>query len=171
MKIFFEKISNSKIGQRNIKTALSVFICILLFELTGNESSASYACIAAIMSVQETIERSVDTGTHRISGTFVGAILGVLFIFLGNCFDLQMISKSILISVVIILIIFFYNAFEKQDSIAICCMVFIVIALNYVNNESAYLYALERTIDTLIGVIVALLINRYFDIHKIFKDK
>lgn len=169
MRKFFKKISNSKIGQRNIKTALSVFICIILFELIGSESSASYACISAIMSVQDTVEGSVDKGTHRIAGTFVGAILGIIFIFIGNYFNLGMVLKPLLISITIIFIIFFYNIFEKQDSIAICCMVFIVITLNYSSNESAYLYAVQRTIDTLIGVVVALLINKYFDIHKIMK--
>lgn len=169
MKKILYKISNSKIGQRNIKTALSVFICIMLFELIGKEVSPTYACISAIMSVQDTVENSLEKGTHRVIGTFVGSILGIAFLFLGNYFQLGILLKPLLISLMIVLIIFFYNTFEKQESIAICSMVFIVIALNYDSNTDAYVYAIQRTFDTLVGVLVALLINRYFDIHKIIK--
>lgn len=169
MKNFLDKISNSRIGQRNIKTALSVFICIIFFELIGKESSATFACISAIMSMQDTVENSLDHGTHRLAGTFAGSILGIIFIFLSNYFQMGIILKPLIVSIIIILIIFFYNTFEKQDSIAICSMVFIVIALTYDNKTDAYIYALQRTADTLVGVIVAILVNKYFDIHKIIK--
>ncbi|MDV5107047.1 hypothetical protein R2R32_15345 [Clostridium perfringens] len=39
------KFNLQTIGARNLKTSLSVFICIIVFELLGR-SSAFFACIA-----------------------------------------------------------------------------------------------------------------------------
>lgn len=73
-----------KIGMRNIKTALSVFIC-LCFEAI-NQDKALFACMAAVMCVQNTIEDSMKIGISRIIGTIIGGLSGALILYIVNTF-------------------------------------------------------------------------------------
>lgn len=164
MKNLLENIFHTKIGQRNVKTAICVFICIFLFSLFGDGSSI-YACISALICLQDTVENSVEMGKHRILGTILGAFIGLIYLYIINIIpSLPNSLYAMFISLGIVFIIFILNAFKKTDTISICCVVFLIITLNY-NQVDAYYYALERTVDTLIGIVVAIVVNKYFDIE------
>ena len=65
------------LGYRNIKTSLAVLICLLLMPKSLN------APIASIISMQSTVEDSVEIGLNRLIGTFLGGLLGaILLIFI-----------------------------------------------------------------------------------------
>ena len=53
-----------KIGMRNIKTAISVFLCLVLFE-SVNRDNSFYACIAAIICMQQTVENTFSKEIGR----------------------------------------------------------------------------------------------------------
>ncbi|WP_368236611.1 aromatic acid exporter family protein, partial [Anaerotruncus rubiinfantis] len=56
-----------RVGMRNVKTALAIFVCLLLYQFVpGN---ASYACIAALIAMQSTLEESWSQGRNRLLGT------------------------------------------------------------------------------------------------------
>lgn len=71
-----------KIGMRNIKTALSVFLCVVIFQIF-NMGSPFYAAIAAIISMQSSVIDTFKTGKNRVLGTFLGAFTGLVFALLG----------------------------------------------------------------------------------------
>lgn len=167
MKEIINKFLSTKIGQRNIKTALSVFVCLIIYEFLDGRNSI-YACISAIICMQDSVETSVVQGKHRIIGTFLGGIIGVLYLCLFNFVETSAISSSLLIAMGITFVIHFCNVIDKTDTVSICCVVFIIIVLGY-DKTNAFQYALNRTIDTLIGIIISIIINKYFDIHKIIK--
>ena len=70
-----------KIGMRNIKTAISVFLCITLFNLFKRDN-AFYACIAAVICMKDTYENSLSIGINRLLGTFLGGLFGIITIYL-----------------------------------------------------------------------------------------
>lgn len=74
-----------KIGMRNIKTTISVFICLLVFELI-NRNNPIFACIAAVICVQNTIVDSKEIGFSRIIGTIIGGLAGAFTLFIVNTF-------------------------------------------------------------------------------------
>ncbi|MGL4771994.1 MAG: aromatic acid exporter family protein, partial [Clostridium sp.] len=61
------KLTFHKVGLRNIKTALAVFVCMFLFSIFNNDNPF-YACIAAVICMGDTVENSLIMGKNRIIG-------------------------------------------------------------------------------------------------------
>lgn len=146
------QINLAKIGMRNFKTALSVFLCIVTLKLF-NITSPFYACIAAVISMQSSIFDSFNVGKHRMLGTFIGALIGLLFALIkpGNPF---------LCGIGIILVIYICNFISKKKSTTIACIVFIAIMTNLMDKDPVT-YSINRLFETLVGIIISVLVN-YF---------
>ena len=150
-----------KVGYRNLKTALAVFICMVLFELAGDKNPF-YACIAAVICMKDTVESTFSMGKNRLIGTLLGGLIGVLFIFIvDNILFLQSIN-SLVTAVGVIGAIYLCNIIKKPGSVTICCIVSIGIMINY-DGPASYSYAIGRSIDTSIGIIIAIFINKYIN--------
>lgn len=141
-----------KIGFRNIKTAIAVFLCVVISRILNLEY-AFYAVIAAIMAMESTISRSFITGKNRMLGTIVGAIVGL-------CFALIKPGSALLCAIGIIIIIFLLNKLKWSKSVTIAGIVFTAIMVN-MNGKNPWQYSLNRIIDTFIGISIAVLVN-YF---------
>lgn len=148
-----------KIGMRNVKTAASVGICLLFFQLIG-VSDGIQAAIAAIICMKSSLQNSIQTGIERIVGTFIGAILGIL--------SLMLIGKTsfhiytILAIAGVIIIIYLCNILKIQASIVIGLVVFLIILLGE-KDLPPLEYGTLRLLETFFGIIVAYLINRFID--------
>lgn len=141
-----------KIGFRNIKTAIAVFLCVVISRIL-NLDYAFYAVIAAIIAMESTISRSFITGKNRMLGTIVGAIVGL-------CFALIKPGSALLCAIGIIIIIFLLNKLKWSKSVTIAGIVFTAIMVN-MNGKNPWQYSLNRIIDTFIGISIAVLVN-YF---------
>lgn len=137
---------------RNFKTALAVFICMIIIRLF-NMDSPFYASIAAVICMQSSVFDSFTAGKNRMKGTFIGAVIGFLLALINP-------GNIILTSLGIMLIIYVCNILESQKSINIACVVFIAIMVN-LEDTSPLAYSSFRLIETFIGIIVAVLVN-YF---------
>ena len=152
------KFNLQTIGARNLKTSLSVFICIIVFELLGR-SSAFFACIAAMMCMQDTVENSYKMGKSRMIGTITGGLVGLALTFIALNFNITRFS-GIITGIGIVITIYLLNVFNRKGSVSIACIVLIAIMTN-LHGKAPYAYAVDRIIDTFIGIIIALLINNY----------
>lgn len=152
-----------KIGLRNLKTALSVFICIVLFNIFGDHSPF-YACIAAVICMKDTIDSSLTMGKDRLIGTFIGGLFGIIFVYILEFLPTLSHPNALVTAIGVIIVIYVCNLIKKPGSVAICCVVFIGIMLSYTGSET-YEYAITRTIDTAIGVVIAILINMLLPFH------
>jgi uncharacterized membrane protein YgaE (UPF0421/DUF939 family) len=112
-----------KIGMRNIKTALSVFICLLFFEAI-NRDKALFACMAAVMCVQNTIEDSMKIGISRIIGTIIGGLSGALILYIVNTFFDDRIL-IIIIPLGIMILIKLCVTIKMKQAVSIYCIEFI----------------------------------------------
>lgn len=148
-----------KIGLRNLKTALAVFCCMILFNLLNRDNSF-YACISAVICMKDTVENSLTMGKDRLLGTLLGGICGIIFIYFISQLPPLNHPNAILTSLGIIIIIYFCTIINKPGSVTIACIVFIGIMITFTGVESYY-YAINRSIDTAIGVIIAVAINKY----------
>ena len=143
---------------RNVKTALSVLVCLLIDYIVAWDSSF-LACVAAIICLQDSVEKSVTSGLNRLYGTALGALMGIGFLYL-NLAVPSLDLTVLLVPVGTILFIMLCNILNKNDSIVIGLMVFLAIVM----QQSAlppYVYALTRLVNTAIGVVVAIVINRF----------
>jgi len=140
------------IGMRNIKTGLAVFVCVIISRLLKLEYPF-YSAVAAVIAMQSSVEASFKAGKNRMLGTFLGAVIGYVFalIYHGNI---------ILLTLGVMAIIHICNLLKWKNAISIACVVFISIMLNDGHRDPLY-YSINRLIDTFIGIIVALIINRF----------
>ena len=146
-----------KIGMRNIKTGIAVFLATFAGYL-GIVETPVYTVSVCIFSIKNTIKNSLDDSFSRIIGTLVGGLVGYLcarFLF----------TNIISATLGVIFIIHLCNELKIYDSSAIASVTFISICLG-VGNNHPLTYSIMRTIDTLVGVIIALIVNFGVSRHK-----
>lgn len=149
-----------KIGMRTVKTAIAVALSVFLSHIL-NLNSSFFAGIAAIITMQSTVAESFNMGKHRMLGTIMGAIVGVLFALIAP-------GNPIFIGIGIIILITLCNLFGWKKSVSISGIVFLSIMLVQEPGNRAT-YGIYRSIDTFVGIIVAVLVNYFIlppDIEK-----
>jgi uncharacterized membrane protein YgaE (UPF0421/DUF939 family) len=147
-----------RIGMRNLKTGLAVLLCLLFYQFTGREGGL-IATVSAIICMQDNVEKSLINGRNRLAGTVIGAAQGMLFLYIGNYFINDYLTIA-LIACGVMLLILFCNLMNRSDSIVIACMVFLAIMIGG-SAKPPFIYSIDRLLDTFIGVVVAILINRF----------
>lgn len=148
-----------KIGFRNIKTAVSVGVCLLVFQLLG-VSDGIQASITAIICMKSSLQNSLQTGLERVIGTVIGALIGMAALLLlleaGSIYAVPIAIVSVVI------IIYFCNVFKVQNSIIIGLVVFLMILVGE-KTQTPLVYGIMRLIETIFGIAAAYLINLLFD--------
>lgn len=156
------------IGLRTIKTSLSVLVCLVLYEFLIikhiSYSEPLYACVAAIISMQDTVENSVEYGINRLFGTSIGGAFGIAFLWIDSII-IKGSLKFLLAALGIILVIYSINLLRKKQAISIACVVFLIILVN-LNDKNPYLYSFFRVFDTAIGIVISIIINKYINFKK-----
>ncbi|MBU3144318.1 aromatic acid exporter family protein [Clostridium sp. CF012] len=149
-----------RIGMRNIKTAISVFICIIILR-AFHSTFPFYACIAAVITMQSTVHNSFTTGKNRMIGTIIGAIWGLTFALISP-------NNVFLSSIGIVFVIYSLNLLNRKNSIIIACVVFLAIMTN-LKEGTPLVYSFNRVIETFLGIFVSVLVN-YLIFHPKFLD-
>lgn len=139
-----------KIGMRTIKTGIAVCLTLLISNLL-NLDSPFFASIAAILAMKASVSESLSLGKNRMLGTIFGGIVALLFTYFVPI-------NTITISLGIIIIIYTCNLLGWRKSIELATMVFLSIIINYAEG-SRLAYALNRTLATLVGLVIGTLIN------------
>lgn len=147
------------VGMRNFKTALAATLCALIyFPIYRNPT---FACIGAIFGMGRDLEDSKENGGNRLFGTIIGGLLGMaLYHFYikfypeGNVEPLLFLFLFVgIIYLVIICQIFFLPGAIQPAGVVLCIVLFNTPVDGYID------YALNRILDTGIGVIIAIAIN------------
>ncbi len=153
-----------KIGFRTLKTALAVFLCLLLFP-----KEPFFACMTSIFCLQNTVKGSYEVGFARAYGTVHGAIIGFLFLlffkllwFYSKIAVVTTFIIYLLISFGIIVVIYTCNLVKRPLSIPLACIVFLGVTTTHAQTDAVY-YALNRIIETFFGLIIGLLVNKYIN--------
>ncbi|WP_066646145.1 FUSC family protein [Christensenella timonensis] len=150
-----------RLGYRAVKTAIAVFACLLLGYLLNR--TAAFAVIAAILCIQPTYDKSKHTGLHRILGTIIGSLFS--FIPLELAAVLPHYADYLFLFILpalILVLIFLCNILGIKDSVGPSCVIFTAIVLLHSGTTLDTLpYVLTRTAETVVGVLIALPINRF----------
>jgi len=152
-----------RIGMRVVKTTVSVMICLLIALLTGGWDYMSITAVSAIVTIRPTRGETLNTGIFRVLGTFFGGLLGILTVIIGLYLPFYKDGLFVLvIPLMLLLNLYLCNVLKMQDSCTISCVVTILVAA-HVNLDAtlggALVYTLFRIRDTLIGVVVATVLN------------
>lgn len=139
------------IGWRIIKTGIAVALCIWIAELLKFKHPF-YSAIAAVLAMQATIEGSFQTGVHRMQGTIVGALTGCIF-------ALVAVRSPWWTGLGLIVTMTVLKYLKWHKAMTIASIVFIAISVNLTGKPLDY--AVNRIIDTALGIIIAYLVNRW----------
>lgn len=149
-----------KVGMRIWKTVISIFLCYLidLFRTGGN---IFYAMIAAASCMGSNMENSKQTAHNRIIATLIGGFWGCVYITLGIFLNIKedSIFRGMLISLLIIPTIKTACLLKEAKASYLSCVVLLSIVIIHGFDNNPYLFALNRIIDTLLGIIVSMVVN------------
>ncbi len=146
------------IGMRNVKTAASVLLCLLLYRFLPRDGSF-LASTSAIICLQDSVEKSVFSGFNRLYGTALGAFLGTVLMYIKQAVTAADLT-IILASLGVMLLISLCNLLNKNESIVIGTVVLLLILLDQ-STEPPVIYGLYRLTDTFIGIVIAVAVNKF----------
>ena len=151
-----------KIGMRIIKSAIVVFICFSIYFVRG-EGMPFYSAIAGILCMQQYLSNSLKAAGNRTIGTIIGGTFGMVILLVERTFipEGMPMLQYFLISLSIIPLIYVTILIEKQAVSYIACVVFLSVTVTHGVDVSPFLFAINRVLDTLIGIFVSLGVNSF----------
>ena len=124
-----------------------------------------YACIACIVCMQSTLGQTVQSGVSRLIGVAIGGVLGVATLLLGDRLDNGLLVLPIL-GVLCVAGMWISLLIQRPAACVMACIVPCVILITGVTGADRYYYAAARIIETVIGVCVAMLVNKLLPDHR-----
>ena len=161
-----KKSKMPRIGMRIIKSAIGVFLCFAIYLARGRQGTPFYSALAVLWCIQSQTKDSIRNAWQRTVGTAIGAIYG-LFLLLFRIYVMDLgeglLHYSIIASVIIPII---YTAvlLQKKNAAYFSCVVYLSIVVNHIADENPFLFVLDRSLDTMIGILLGLAINS-FHVH------
>ncbi|MBR4831844.1 MAG: FUSC family protein [Butyrivibrio sp.] len=150
-----------RIGMRIVKSALGVLICFAIYFLRGKNGTPFYSALAVLWCIQNQTKNTFSNAFQRTVGTFIGAVYGLAYILIKS--NVLSIGDSFLhyaiISLTLIPIIYTTVVIKQKKASYFSCVVFLSIVVNHLMDENPYIFVLNRSLDTLIGIFVGLILN------------
>ena len=146
------------VGWRTIKTAVTAMLVAIVYCLI--DRNPAFACIGVIFGLGTDMSDSIKNGGNRLFGTLIGGLLSIAVFWLylrwfpqgGHTIYLALLLGAATV-VLILLCQYFWPGGVQPGGVVLCIVLFSTPIETYVP------YALNRILDTTIGVIVALLVN------------
>lgn len=153
-----KKFQWPRVGMRNIKTAIAATLCALVYYFF--DRSPAFACIGAIFGMGSDYEMSKLHGGNRFFGTLVGGFIGMaLFAVYAELFP-DGSNRWVLIPLTFIGVVLLILACQRiwvggiqPGGVVLCIILFNTPVETYIS------YALNRILDTGIGVLAAFFVN------------
>ncbi|MCI8478729.1 MAG: FUSC family protein [Oscillospiraceae bacterium] len=144
---------------RNLKSALSAALCATVYYIM--DRNPTFACIGAVYGMGNNLPHSWQQGGNRLIGTIIGGILGMVLFWLYLLVSPTGEDRALLIPLtfvgVVILIclaqFFQWPTAVQPGSVVLCIILFNTPVDTYVS------YAVNRMVDTGVGVVMSMVIN------------
>ena len=153
-----KKFQWPRIGMRNIKTAIAATLCALVYYFF--DRSPAFACIGAIFGMGSDYDMSKLHGGNRFFGTLVGGFIGMaLFAVYAELFpdgsNRWVLIPLTFVGVVILIVAcqYIWVGGIQPGGVVLCIILFNTPVETYIS------YALNRILDTGIGVLAAFFVN------------
>lgn len=143
-------MKNRFIGMRTIKTAIVVIISYIVSSLINQE--LSFALIyAAVICVETSVVSSVKIGYNRALGTVLGGVIGLVMSYV-PVYGAFTMALGVIITIILTNLL----NIKKATGIAIALVVIIIVGSA---ETTPAIYAMQRTLDTIIGIVIATIVN------------
>lgn len=149
-----------KLGMRTIKTLIAVAICIISLSFFGVEDPF-FACIATVFVIQGDRDGSIKNAKNRVWGTAYASIISNIVLLCLSFLPYNAYVQTLATCLSIFLLIQVALYFNKPAAIFPGCIVICAILCTTTNIHMPLLYGIKRTIYTLYGAVIGLLVNLY----------
>ena len=151
-------------GQRIIRTVISVWLCFGVYLLRGKQGLPIFSTIAVLSGIQPYVKSMRQVAKEKVLGTLIGAGWGLILITL----ELALLEGGIPDEAVHYLLVGLFTGVTIYSTVLLglagmasfAAVVFLCIAINPIQGVNAYTYAFNRLLDTVIGLLIAELVNR-----------
>lgn len=151
-------------GRRILKTAVAVFLSVQLFYFFGHHTPV-HAALACILTLRATSDETKERGKNRLIGTLVGGLSSYLGLVLLQFLPISSESNfaPIVIAAFVYLSLWIGKSLHLEPyAIAISAVVATVTMISHNEHHSdALSYVTLRMFETLIGFLIAYLVNKY----------
>lgn len=149
------------LGMRIIKSSIGVFLCFVIYFLRGKQGIPFYSALAVLWCIQPYTKNTFTNALQRTIGTGIGAVYGLIVILLE--IEWLKLGDSLLhflmISLFIIPVIYTTVLANRKNASYFSCVVYLSIVVNHLGDANPYLFVLDRVCDTMIGILLALVLN------------
>ncbi len=152
------------IGRRIVKTAIAVFLCLMIYALRGYEvgSMPTEAAITAIICMQPYVKDAGKYALDRLTGSLIGTVWSLLFLVVLMNIPFLSSSKVILyafMSLGVLLSIYTAVVFRIADTAGLAAIIYICVIAGYPDIDDPLRSAAIRIFDINVGALVAILVN------------
>lgn len=151
-------------GRRILKTAIAVLISLQLFYFFGHTTPV-HAALACILTLRATEDETKERGKNRLIGTLVGGLSSYLGLLILQFLPVSSQSNfaPIVIATFVYLSLWIGKSLHLEPyAIAIASVVATVTMISHNQHHSdALSYVALRMFETLIGFLIAYLVNKY----------
>jgi uncharacterized membrane protein YgaE (UPF0421/DUF939 family) len=151
------------IGIRIWKTSLCVLMIHLISQLFHYPVSPINAYIAGIMSMKDNTGSSINYGVKRTLCTVVGGGVALAALHTISQFEgaplhiVNAISYPLGVGAILVIC----SRMGLGDLSALGAAIYLIAIIGY-SGVDIFVYVFERTLETIAGIVISVLINRYF---------
>lgn len=160
-----KKIYLPRVGARIIKSGAAILLCFLIHQASPRGGILFYMALAALQCMQTDRTGSRSMAKQRISGTFIGAVYGLLTILLQYRLILPLqlpyVCYCALVTLCVMVSLYTAVVLKLRAAAYFSCVVYLSITMVHIGDEDPYLFVLNRVADTLLGVAIGILVNNF----------
>ena len=153
-------------GQRIVRSTIAVALCFVIYYLRGKRGIPFYSALAVLQCMQPYHTSMKEMAKKRTTGTFVGAFWGLAVILILLALNgnrpggiEESFTKYMLISLFTGIVLYSTVVLDCKKSSYFSCVVFLSITVMHITDESPILFVMNRVLDTLIGIGLAIIVN------------
>lgn len=151
-------------GQRIMRTAAAVTVCLLINALLGygGGSMPAEAAITAVICLQPYVRETRESGFNRLWGTVIGAVWGFLFLLAVSLFPSLGTQPFVLYPLMGLgTLVALHSAvlFRRPEASGLAAIVFICVVISWPDIGNPLEQAFLRILDVLLGTAAAVLSN------------
>lgn len=152
------------LGERIVKTALAVFVSLIICWLRGmkGQEMSTEAAITALLCIQPYVTETRRSALNRFLGTVIGAACGFLNLYLLIAFPVFRRVPALaygLMAVGTMLAIYSTVAFRRPEASGLAAIVQLCLVVAFPEIEDPLGDTLAKIVDVLIGTAIAISVN------------
>lgn len=167
-----------RVGQRIVRSVIAVLLCFCVYYIRGCKGIPFYSALAVLQCMQPYHNSSIKMAKKRTLGTLIGAFWGLIVILLrlhalskismllgirgansvGGNIDESFLGY-VLVSIFTGVVIYSTVVLNCKNTAYFSCVVFLSVTVMHITDENPFLFVLNRVVDTLIGVFLAIGVN------------